>query len=295
MKLPLPAARYAPLRGAAWVVLALALAGVPRASAQSRELFDDPLLRGGLDPFAKVRSMRTQPADGKVESLRFPDDNLPWRKFLSQYGLEHEMSYLADWEKTVRLPEFPPNTSERTRAELDYLLDLQSKRTESHRKAITREVGNGLDSFGWMLNERFNLGKMPATTRLFAKAMQDVLAVTLVLKKKYLRPSPSDLEPRLKPCIEAPPYPPYPSGHSSQMHVLAFITADLLSDGRADFEAEAFRVAWDREMAGLQYPSDTAAGQRLALQLMDILQDNPSYQADFKAAKAEWGGIKLKL
>ncbi len=289
MKINLLAAMHSRTNGVVMVVLVVMMFASPsRAPAQSRDLFKDPLLRGELDPFTKLRSIRTQPEDGKIESIRYPDNDPAWLDFLKQYGGRPEMVYLVGWNRSVQLPDFPANTSERTRAELDYLLDLQSHRTEQHLKAITREVGNGLDSLGWLLNERFDLKKMPATTRLLGNAMRDVLAVCLSLKKTFMRPSPVVLEPRLKPCIEVPPYPAYPSGHSTQMYVLAFIFGDMMPDAQADFEVEAFRVAWDREMAGVQYPSDTAAGHALSLQLMDLMRNNPAYQADFKAAMIEW-------
>lgn len=280
------------LSGAMGVVLLVAC--VPPALAQSRTLFKDPLLRQELDPTSKLDGAPAQPVDKSKEALHYPDDTPAWKQFLEKYGQQHTMVYLGDWEKRVKLPDPPANTSERTKAELDAMLKLQWKRTDQHRKDITREIGNGLDSLGWLLDGHFNLKKMPATEKLLANAMQDVLAAHLTLKKKYLRPRPSALDSRIKPCIEVPPYPAYPSGHSTQMHALAYIFTDLIPEGKADFEREAFRVAWDREMAGLHYSSDTAAGRLLAMQLMDILRAEKNYQADFEAAKKEWGAIKMK-
>ncbi len=276
------------------LMILLLSAALPLASlAQSRALFKDPVFRTESDPYSKLSGAPTKPLDEKMEALRYPDSNPAWQDFFKQYGTR-KMAYLGDWDKHVVLPDYPANTSARTRAELDYILDLQSKRTDQHLTDIKREVGNGIDSFGWLLDEHFKLSKMPATKRLLQNTMLDVLAIQLILKKKYLRARPSALDPRIKPAIEIPPYPAYPSGHSTQMHVLASIFRELKPEGAKDFEREAFRVAWDREMAGFHFTSDTAAGQLLAHQLMDILMSNKAFLADLTDAKKEWSEVKMK-
>ena len=275
------------------MILLLLVTIVPSSLAQSRALFKDPLLRTDPDPFSKLSSTPSQPLDEKTDAIRYPDLNPAWNDFFQKYGTR-KLFYLEGWNKHVLLPGYPSNTSKRTRAELDYILGLQAKRTDQHVVDIRREENNGLDSLGWLLDEHFNLSKMPVTASLFQHALEDVLEVQLILKKKYLRARPSALDPRIKPAIEIPPYPAYPSGHSTQMHVLACICAELKPEGAADFKREAFRVAWDREMAGIHFASDTAAGQLLASQLMDILHANPKFLADLTDAKKEWTEIRMK-
>ncbi len=50
----------------------------------------------------------------------------------------------------------------------------------------------------------------------------------------------------------------------------------------------ANRIARNREIAGLHYPSDSKAGAMLAGQLYKKLMSNPEFVEHLKVAKTEW-------
>jgi acid phosphatase (class A) len=52
--------------------------------------------------------------------------------------------------------------------------------------------------------------------------------------------------------------------------------------------ALASRIARNREIAGVHYPSDTAAGRDLAAQLFAALDGVATFKAQLAAATAEW-------
>jgi acid phosphatase (class A) len=99
---------------------------------------------------------------------------------------------------------------------------------------------------------------------------------------------PDKLDPTLTPLIDVPEHPAYPSGHSTQAHAVAFLLTALAPDQKAKFESDALRVAVNREIAGVHYPSDSAAGRLLARQIVDLMLRDRSFAALVESAKAEW-------
>jgi hypothetical protein len=115
------------------------------------------------------------------------------------------------------------------------------------------------------------------------------------------RRRPSHVAPALKPPIDVPGHGSYPSNHAAQ----AFLVMDALGavfgtkKGAAEraqnaampaVRALAARIAVNREIAGVHYPSDTEAGRELARKLLPILNSPqvPRFEALVTAAAAEW-------
>ena len=76
----------------------------------------DPLQRDVLDPFVKLSGLPTLPPNDPKETLRFEK----WDPIYTKY-LDQALIYLPDWRERLLIPDPPANTSERTRAELDYM------------------------------------------------------------------------------------------------------------------------------------------------------------------------------
>ncbi len=120
------------------------------------------------------------------------------------------------------------------------------------------------------------------------------------------RPRPSQVCPALLPPLEVPGHGSYPSGHATQAHLFARCAKEMLNMLPAAQQASmgvvldalAARIARNREIAGLHYPSDSAAGKHLAVAIFNILNDetkmphDPNKPSKFKAAmdkaKLEW-------
>jgi PAP2 superfamily len=117
-----------------------------------------------------------------------------------------------------------------------------------------------------------------------------------VMHWKYLfkRPRPAQISLDVDPVIETPGHPSYPSGHSTQAHLCAGLLAEihtLRSDPqwRATLFALADEIAKNREIAGVHYPSDTAAGRKLGADIKGILlTDCPEISKLIAEAKREW-------
>ena len=134
----------------------------------------------------------------------------------------------------------------------------------------------------------------PATFRLLMIANLVATCAVMHFKGKYNRPRPSQICPALLPPIQVPGHASYPSGHSTQAHLFAVCAEKLQPAKRESLQVLARRIARNREIAGLHYESDSAAGSKLATDIFTILSDEelmprPSrFAAAFANAATEW-------
>lgn len=137
-------------------------------------------------------------------------------------------------------------------------------------------------------------GAYPYTTKVLAIASLVGTFVAMYYKALYGRPRPSQLCPALLPPIEIPGHASFPSGHSTQAHLMALCMGDVLT-GLAqsatmydDLWTLADRIARNREIAGLHYPSDSLAGVLFAQLIHPLLSGTTRYKAALTAAQGEW-------
>jgi prolyl oligopeptidase len=109
------------------------------------------------------------------------------------------------------------------------------------------------------------------TTELVVACFHLAGSVAMFFKHRFNRVRPWVLAPELTPPIPLPGHPAYPSGHSTQMYLMARVLAHLVPRSGARLETVADNVAVNRERAGLHYASDTEAGKFLAERIFEIL------------------------
>jgi membrane-associated phospholipid phosphatase len=197
--------------------------------------------------------------------------------------------YLGDDEKLIVLPPPPVNSSERTRAELELLRGYRHLRTSARVTQIREEVDAGPLRIGRMtLADYFESSKLKHTARAIRAVLAEVYPIIFRFKHRFDRVRPHLLDTTLEPVIDVPQHPAYPSGHSTQAHVVAYLLSEIAPARRAEFERDALRIAVNREIAGVHYPSDTAAGALLARQVLDRMLQKPAFAQLVQQAKAEW-------
>lgn len=239
-----------------------------------------------LDPFVNLSGHAADPA---TEKLRFNNTQTFAQKYLVH--TRGRPKYLPDnWRTLVAAAEPPKNSSQRTRAELDYLLQLQEDRTEEDIERIKTEiklVGFVFDEMTYP--EITDLKNRPRTAALAKAANFDITIVMFQAKQHFNRVRPHFLEPRIKPAIPVPDHPAYPSGHSTQAYMWAFLLCELVKPERhSSILAGAKLIATDRELAGVHYPSDTALGRGIARRVVDLWMENPKFRTLVEAARTEW-------
>jgi acid phosphatase (class A) len=218
-------------------------------------------------------------------------------------GRKRTPFYLTTTEKFVILDP-PANSSKQTRAELDYLLQLQSQRTEEDKRAsayyagvyyrtaiepIDKDYGRfrrNLFHIGRSIGTWFHPDSLPLTSTLIANVWKDAEYYIWKYKNYFLRIRPYKLEPKLE-NLEETNWAAYPSGHATNSYVNAYLYAELLPEFSSFFIKDAYDMAHSREIIGVHYPSDSESGRLLAYQLVKRLLTIESFKKDFAAAKAE--------
>lgn len=214
--------------------------------------------------------------------------------------------YLQDVKlEELKIPEPPANSSEQTRAELNYLLSLQEQRTELQIKSSLYMAGvfynirvkpedssyndyrKNLFFIGNSIGTWFNPKDLPMTADLIANVWRDASYFIWGYKYKYLRIRPYVIEPALK-NLENTNWAAYPSGHAANSYINAYIYQVLAPEFSDIFLKDAYDMAHSREIIGVHYPSDSEASRILARQFVNKLFQNEKFLSDFEKVKKEW-------
>ena len=164
---------------------------------------------------------------------------------------------------------FPANSSEETRNELEYLVDITKDASEEDLKFCKLIETNHYDFFVIVAKK---LG-LDVSKEEILKWVGDMDPVLFYLKDKFNRPRPYQLAKELN----LPLYPitasdansaAYPSGHTLDFLVILYHFGKMkpeIADEVDDFYHQIKRV---RELSGLHYPSDRKVSEYLFKQLV---------------------------
>jgi len=244
----------------------------------------------------------------ELDSIRFP---------ASSY---HPVSLLyimatPQYLKTPHIEElktsiqFPANSSEQTRAELDFLLEWQTRRTkeqEVRASEILAPIGywphlsikKDHENYSSNMNDLFFEGRTvmgddctyenyPATAKLLSGVTTDMRIMEFTVKYHLLRARPYALEPKLKP-LAIMSSPSFASGHTLWAYIQAYIWSELIPRKREEFLKVAYEIGESREIMGIHYPSDEEAARILAHDMLSAMWGDSKFISDLDAAKREW-------
>lgn len=238
----------------------------------------------------------------------------PWAEY-SKGALSNSLmrTYYLSTEEEATLPgfiKFPANSSDQTRAELDYLLSLQNKRTkqEIDRANYIANIGSWpgiinptdpdykknrkqLFYIASPMGDWFNDDNFPVTTQLLMNCIQDMRVTEFRLKRYFKRPRPYHLESHLSPLTRINS-PSFASGHTLWAFTEAFIFSEIIPEKREAFLKMADEVRWSRELMGIHYPSDNEASRIVGWNLLKYWYNNPQFVSDLEKAKLEWQNKK---
>jgi hypothetical protein len=203
--------------------------------------------------------------------------------------LHRSTLYPAAMYGTISLPPPPKNSSPTTAAELKLLASYRALRSADEIRDIYAEL-NLEDSYfaGKPLKVFMDKHQFPAVALLLRDAFYDLGGIEMRQKEKFNRIRPSLLDSSLDTVIAVPDFPAYPSYHSSEAYFIAHVFSELAPERKDEFMARAYQIALNREIAGVHYPSDSAAGKLLAQQFFDILMKNDKFKTFLATAKIEW-------
>jgi hypothetical protein len=177
--------------------------------------------------------------------------------------------------------------------EVGELIQLREKRTREQEQVIVSQLDRTNLTL-WLtalVEPKISLSLLA----LIGDTLNDSAGPLFFAKARYNRVRAyqllPELTPRFLPDFTFPMHPSFPSGHSTQAHLIVNVLVSVF--GAAKVEPRARDAAWEigknREIAGLHYPSDTQGGWCLANVLITEAEDNPRFRAARDAVRAEYG------
>jgi hypothetical protein len=205
---------------------------------------------------------------------------------------------LEDWMKDSENPDRPDWTSKEAKKHIaGEVCSLVKAARDERADALGEILGQSGEFVSYFLNLASVPASYPATARLLRIANFIGGYCAMYYKGRYERPRPSMVWPPLLPPIAVPGHASYPSGHSTQAHLIWRCMGDVLMDRKdlktllVNMSTLADRIARNREIAGLHYCSDSVAGETLAEEVHKVLNQMEAgtwYQLALGAAQAEW-------
>ncbi len=235
-----------------------------------------------------------------------PEDHL---RFTIGYAL-NKPHYLmgSQVDFIINSVDFPANSSQQTRAELDFLLKLQHERTQEQIDRVMK-IGNigywpalnvtsthpsyeeNLEELFFMIkevsSENCSAAKYPKTAKLLQGVMNDTRLVEFATKFNLMRVRPYHLDTNINPLTEIPTT-SFASGHTLWAYSIAYTMSELLPEKRADYLALAYEVGLSREIMGVHFPSDEEMARQISNRMLLLMWHTEKFQKDFAEAKREW-------
>jgi acid phosphatase (class A) len=209
---------------------------------------------------------------------------------------------------------FPKNSSDQVRKELEYMLDLQDKRTPglitrveflahigywpsinlmpthpSYEQNLKDLFFEGREVFG----ENISAQNFPKIAKVLQGVMQDMRLMEFSIKYKHLRPRPYHLEPKLEPLARIHS-PSFVSGHTLWAYIQAFVWSEIIPEKQQEFMALAEEIRRSREIMGIHFPSDNESARQVAYQMLTYYFKNKTFQNDFRESVHEWKSSRHK-
>lgn len=246
-------------------------------------------------------SLKPKSANEEIDKQRFITD---------KETIERRISLSPVYLKNVKvddfkIPDVPANSSEQTRAEINYLLALQNSRTDEEVRASLymadiyynlrvmpgdstyTKYRRNLFHIGSSIGSWFNPDDLPVTANLIASVWRDASYFMWSLKFKYARIRPVFIDSDVK-NLQETDWAAYPSGHASNSYINAYIYQELAPEFTDVFIKDAYDMAHSREILGVHYPSDSESARIFARQFVNMLFQNPEFLKDFELVKKEW-------
>lgn len=203
---------------------------------------------------------------------------------------------------------FPANSSDQTRKELDYMLGLEAGRTPQQIKRVEylANIGywptadllpshlqynqNLVDLFfegREMMGDQITAENLPKVATLLKGVMRDMRIMEFTIKYKLLRVRPYHLEPNLH-SLARINSPSFASGHTLWAFIQAFTWSEVVPEKQDKFIALAEEIRRSREIMGIHFPSDNEAARQVAYKMMLYYFRNETFKKDLQAARKEW-------
>ncbi len=220
-----------------------------------------------------------------INQLRFKQSM--WDDRVLRILIEGPAYLKAEREFEISPP--PKNDSEITKQELETLRLYQRPvhRTKSQIAKIRREAGAGAFVDMFIKDEAIPPALGEKAHHLLSMGDDECQYFVVKYKKRFSRPRPNQLEKSLNLVVPNPGHAAYPSGHATQSMLMALILSELDPAHQEQYHAYAKAMAKRREIAGVHYPTDSSAGQKLAVQIFTALKTIEEFSKEMALVKQQ--------
>ena len=247
------------------------------------------------------------PAKAWMDTILFPPEQ--YKGYILALALAQPVYLTTDQvDFLVGSVNYPANSSEQTKAELAFLMNLQEQRTEAQVERVLEiaKIGywpdisqvpdhpryqKNLENLFFecqeVVGENCTADNYPQTSLLLQGVMNDMRLMEFAVKFHLLRARPYQLELKLEPLREISS-PSFASGHTLWAYIQAYTFGELIPAKRKEFVDLAYEIALSREIMGVHYPSDEETARQLAHRMLWLMWHTKKFQEDFQKAKAEW-------
>jgi acid phosphatase (class A) len=192
-----------------------------------------------------------------------------------------------DIDSSTLLAGPPADDSPEHQAEVATMLYWQNKRTKEDVARCRSEVNVNVFVFAEVLGDWFNERSLPLTSDLLQQAYTDTYAASYSAKQKWKRVRPPLADPRIHPCVPLEKTPSYPSGHATRGVMWAILLSEIFPEHRDALMARGRLIGDDRYIAGMHYPTDVEAGQKLGEEVARRMLENHDFMIALDRAKEE--------
>jgi membrane-associated phospholipid phosphatase len=183
---------------------------------------------------------------------------------------------------------YPAAGTLRAQEEAAILLWLQGARTRADVGRVQAEGHPDLALFLGAIGSSC-ASAYPATRDLLRRAREDLKPVVAGLKARFARPRPHVTDPALTPALPDDDTCSFPSKHAALGALYAALLARLDPADQAALAEEGRLIGDDRALAGLHWPSDVEAGQRVGAAFAAYWAGLPENGGLVQDAASEWG------
>lgn len=181
----------------------------------------------------------------------------------------------------------PANESAQTRAELGEVLTIQVTRSPEMEASAQADAVEDVWRFATIMGPAFKAEQLPVFSAFFDRIVATEGAVVDPAKDSWKRPRPHQLSPLVKPVVKISNSGAYPSGHTTVGTLMGIILSNMVPEKRVAIMDRAWFYGENRIIGGIHYRSDIEAGRIAGSVIAARIMEQPEFQAEFTAAKAE--------
>ena len=181
----------------------------------------------------------------------------------------------------------PADDSQVHKDEVDHMLALQASRTPEEIARCKSEEDVTVFAFATVLGDWFNEKDLPETAALMKDAYNQARVVSNAAKIVWNRTRPPLADSRIAPCVVLEKTASYPSGHAVRGIMWSTFLSEIFPDKKDALMARGKQIGNDRFLAGMHYPSDVVAGQKLGAEIARRMLADAEFAARLEKIKQE--------